>query len=174
MKSINIKGKDYIEVNERVKEFVKNYPQLSLETELLSNENGVCIFKAIVKDLDGRTVSTGHAYEKEGSTFINKTSYIENCETSAVGRALGFMGIGIDTSIASAEEVQTAIENQKPKMATPEQIASLEEWKLCFENQDDFKAVAYIHESLKNDLTYDKAKAIIAHCEAKADNGGQN
>ena len=53
-----------------------------------------------------------HAYEKEGSTFINKTSYIENCETSAVGRALGFLGIGIDGSVASADEVKTAILNQ--------------------------------------------------------------
>lgn len=57
-------------------------------------------------------LGTGTAYEKEGSTFINKTSYIENCETSAVGRALGMAGFGIDTSIASAEEVQNAIANQ--------------------------------------------------------------
>ena len=55
------------------------------------------------------------AYEKEGSTFINKTSYIENCETSAWGRALGNLGIGIDTSIASAEEVQNAVLNQGKK-----------------------------------------------------------
>ena len=53
---------------------------------------------------------------KENSSFINKTSYIENCETSAVGRALGMAGIGIDTAVASAEEVQNAINNQnKPR-----------------------------------------------------------
>ncbi|MCQ2771082.1 MAG: hypothetical protein MJ236_04705, partial [Clostridia bacterium] len=50
--------------------------------------------------------------EKESSSFINKTSFIENCETSAVGRALGFAGIGSKTSIASAEEVRNAINNQ--------------------------------------------------------------
>ncbi len=55
-----------------------------------------------------RLLGTGTAYEKENSSFINKTSYIENCETSAVGRALGMAGFGIDTSIRSAEEMQNA------------------------------------------------------------------
>ena len=112
MKTVNIKGKEYVEVNERVKYFVKEYVGWSIETEMLSNENGVCIFKAIVRDEDGIMRATGHAYEKEDSSFINKTSYIENCETSAVGRALGFLGIGIDTSIASSDEVNNAIKSQ--------------------------------------------------------------
>ena len=64
------------------------------------------------------------AYEKEGSTFINKTSYIENCETSAWGRALGNLGIGIDTSIASAEEVQNAVLNQSPKKSAKKEDKS--------------------------------------------------
>jgi uncharacterized protein (DUF3820 family) len=95
------------------------YPQGIIDTRLESNENGVCVFKAQVgyyeDDLDGcvRWLGTGYAYEKENSTFINKTSYIENCETSAVGRALGMAGFGIDTSVASAEEVQNAINNQE-------------------------------------------------------------
>lgn len=117
MKTVNIKGKEYVEVNERVKYFrnSKEYEGWCLETELLSNENGVCVFKAIVKDNNGVVKATGHAYENEGSTFINKTSYIENCETSAVGRALGMLGIGIDTSIASSDEVENAINNQPKK-----------------------------------------------------------
>lgn len=115
MKTVNIKGKEYVEVNERVKHFIANYEGWSIETELLSNEGGVCVFKAIVKDDNGVIKATGHAYEREDSTYINKTSYIENCETSAVGRALGFLGIGIDTSIASSDEVQNAINNQEPK-----------------------------------------------------------
>ena len=67
-------------------------------------------------------LGTGTAYEKENSTFINKTSYIENCETSAIGRALAMCGIGIDTSIASKEEVENAIENQK-KGKTPDLVS---------------------------------------------------
>lgn len=112
MKTVNIKGKEYVEVNERVKYFIKEYVGWSIETEMLSNQDGVCVFKALIRDEGGVLRATGHAYEKESSSFINKTSYIENCETSAVGRALGFLGIGIDTSIASSDEVSNAIKNQ--------------------------------------------------------------
>ena len=111
IKTVDIKGKDYAEVPKRVTAFRKLFPEGTIETEVISCNNGVCVFKAIAKDGD-KILGTGHAYEKEGSTFINKTSYIENCETSAVGRALGFVGIGIETSIASYEEVQNAKNNQ--------------------------------------------------------------
>lgn len=112
IKTTDIKGKEYAEVNERIKVFRMLYPEGRILTEMLSNENGVCIFRALVSDGKGNTLGTGTAYEKEDSSFINKTSYIENCETSAVGRALGMCGIGINTSVASAEEVQNAINNQ--------------------------------------------------------------
>jgi hypothetical protein len=127
----DIKGKEYAEVNQRIKAFRMIYPQGTIETRMISNENGIVIFEARVYGepkqtknmlIDGQVVvdrwekgqllGTGTAYEKENSTFINKTSYIENCETSAVGRALGMAGFGIDTSVASAEEVQNAINNQ--------------------------------------------------------------
>ncbi len=127
MKTIDIKGKDYVVVNERVKYFRSSFSDYSLVTEMLSNEGGVCIFKASVLDKERNIVSTGHAYEKEGSSFINKTSYIENCETSAVGRALGILGIGIDTSIASAEEVANAIKSQSVKYITIKQIKEIVE-----------------------------------------------
>ena len=110
--SIDVKGKEYVEVNQRIKAFRSICPGGSITTEMLSNDNGVCVFRATVCDENMQILGTGTAYEKETSSFINKTSYIENCETSAVGRALGFLGIGIDTSIASAEEVETAIVNQ--------------------------------------------------------------
>ena len=123
IKTIDVKGKGYAEVNQRIKAFRMLYPDGFIKTEMLSNEDGVCIFKAtvgyVLKTLiddkvyiDEIELGTGTAYEKENSTFINKTSYIENCETSAVGRALAMCGIGIDTSVASAEEVQNAIANQ--------------------------------------------------------------
>ena len=107
----DIKGKPYMEVNQRIKAFRMVYPNGTIKTEMLSNENGVCIFKATIWN-DNKLLATGTAYEKENSTFINKTSYIENCETSAIGRALGIAGFGIDVSVASAEEVQNAINNQ--------------------------------------------------------------
>lgn len=112
MKSIDIKGTDYITVNERVKEFRRLYPQGQILTQIMANADGQVLFQAKVT-VDGVLLATGHAYEKEGSSFINKTSYIENCETSAIGRALGLVGIGIDTSLASADEVQNAVKQQK-------------------------------------------------------------
>ena len=113
MNTTDIKGKDYVEVNQRIKAFRKIYPEGTIETEILKLEGTMCVIKATVRVGDN-ILGTGIAYENEGSTFINKTSYIENCETSAVGRALGMLGLGIDTSVASAEEVQNAINNQDP------------------------------------------------------------
>ena len=113
IKTTDIKGKDYAEVNQRIKAFRMVYPQGTIQTEMISNENGVCVFKASAYDDNGSLLSTGHAYEKENSSFINKTSFIENCETSAIGRCLGMAGFGIDVSVASAEEVQNAINNQE-------------------------------------------------------------
>lgn len=123
IRTTDIKGKEYAEVSQRVKAFRMLYPTGWIRTELLANsgEPGkrVCIFRAEV-GIGECLLGSGTAYESEASSYINKTSYIENCETSAVGRALGFAGLGIDTSIASAEEVQNAMANQeKPSRRAP-------------------------------------------------------
>ena len=115
IRTTNIKGKEYAEVNQRVKAFRTLYPEGLITTEILCREGGLCIIKATVGHYaDGKSVilATGTAYEKEGSSQINRTSYIENCETSAVGRALGMAGFGIDTSIASADEMNNALLQQ--------------------------------------------------------------
>lgn len=120
----DIKGKNYAEVNQRIKAFRMLYPEGFIETNILSLQDGVCVMKTevgyyltILEDDKIKTqryiLGTGTAYEKENASFINKTSYIENCETSSVGRALAMCGIGIDTSIASADEVENAINQQK-------------------------------------------------------------
>jgi hypothetical protein len=115
LKTIDIKGKDYVEVNKRLKAFWELCPEGRIWTDIVSIQDGVCIIKAFVYEdkNDEKPRATGTAYEKENSTFINKTSYIENCETSAIGRALGNAGIGIDTSVASYEEVANAIHQQE-------------------------------------------------------------
>lgn len=112
LKSTDIKGKAYVEVNERIKAFRKMFPDGFIRTEILSLNDGIVTMKAEV-GIDDKVIATGHAQEKESSSFINKTSYVENCETSAIGRALGILGIGIDTSVASAEEVENAMLNQE-------------------------------------------------------------
>ena len=120
-KTTNIRGKQYVEVNERIKFFrqEEQYKNWSLITEFTVLDEAQCVCKASIVDADNRIISVGHAHEVQGSSNINKTSYVENCETSAIGRALGVLGIGIETSIASANEVKDAIAKQsateKPK-----------------------------------------------------------
>jgi len=121
IRTTDVRGKEYAEVNQRVKAFRMLWPDGYIKTEMLSNYGDIgkhtCIFRATVGYIEPMTeqdvvLATGTAYEHEGSSNINRTSYIENCETSAVGRALGFLGLGVDVAIASAEEVQNAIAAQ--------------------------------------------------------------
>ena len=135
IKTTDIKGKAYAEVNQRIKAFRMVYPDGFIRTDLVSNQNGVCIIRAAVGFYDpaGNSfmLGEGTAYEREDMGYINKTSYIENCETSAVGRALGMAGFGIDVSVASAEEVTNAIANQN---ITKTQVDSL---RLTIKNNPD-------------------------------------
>lgn len=104
----NIRGKEYADVAQRVSAFRKVYPQGTIRTEMVSVEGqpgrAVAVFRAVVS-VGENVLGTGTAYEIENAGNINRTSFIENCETSAVGRALGFAGFGIAGSIASADEV---------------------------------------------------------------------
>lgn len=116
-KSGGVVSKEYATVDGRVVFFRENYKGWRLNTEfpVLNLDDNKCVCIARVFDPDGNVASTGIAYEwqdKPGS-MVNSTSFIENAETSAVGRALGFLGIGIDgTGIASYEEVKMAQEHQ--------------------------------------------------------------
>lgn len=112
IQKISFKGKGYALVASRISAFRAICPRGRINTEILSMENGVVTMKASVFDDDDRELSNGFAQEKEGASYINKTSYIENCETSAIGRALGNLGIGSDENIASAEELANAVLNQ--------------------------------------------------------------
>ena len=137
---IDVKGKNYIMVPQRVKAFRMLYPDGFIHTNLLSIENGVCVMQTKVGYYteDGKEIvlGTGMAYEKETNGYINKTSYIENCETSAVGRALGFLALGIDGGgICSAEELANAINNQN-KQDFPKAVNKVQEVPLRTERKD--------------------------------------
>ena len=175
----NIKGKEYAEVNQRIKAFRMVYPEGSIITELVELENGICTMRAIVKDGEN-TLGTGFAQEKESSSYINKTSYIENCETSAVGRALGMCGFGIDTSVCSAEELQNALNNQdkpnkedKPKVeyATDEQRDKLVRY---YSNKRDALDRILQKRGVTNivQLKKDEAQKIIENVEAAMKEAG--
>jgi hypothetical protein len=128
---VNIRGKEYKTVALRVAEFREKYPNYYLTTEIVKIDDDQCIIKAYVgqhKD-DGsvQTFATGHAQEFRKASQINGTSYVENCETSAIGRALACLGIG-GTEFASANEVVNAIHQQnnpvKEEVSEPELTAA--------------------------------------------------
>lgn len=124
LKTIPVKGNQYTPVSERIKAFRMMYPEGSIETEIVHFEDSKVIIKAIVKDPEGHTLATGHACEIEGSNNINRGSFVENCETSAIGRALGSIGIGIDTNVLSYEEKQSA--NNMNNRISRDEAAKLE------------------------------------------------
>ena len=131
LKTVDIKGKAYVTVNERIKYFREHFTGYRLITDIVYHNPAeyvtwddkgetkgawrsaeIC-FKASILNEKGDIVATGYAMEKADSSYINKTSFIENCETSAWGRALANFAIGVDASVASADEVANAIKNQK-------------------------------------------------------------
>lgn len=115
MKSINIKGKEYITVNERLKHFrtSKDFEGWSILEEIHEINDKEGIFCVRIYNKEGDPISIAHAQEYRDSSYINKTSFVENGFTSALGRALGYLGIGIDVSIASAQEMVNAVNNQQ-------------------------------------------------------------
>lgn len=173
IRTTNIKGKEYAEVNQRIKAFRMVYPEGSIYTEMISNKDGVCVFKATVHangdHVTNNLLGTGHAYEKESSSFINKTSYIENCETSAVGRALGMAGFGIDTSVCSAEELGNAIAQQEANTPITEtQIRNIN--ALAKKKGSDIKEICkYFNVGSLNNMTASDYLKCMAMLNAKGD-----
>lgn len=141
IKRTNIRGKQYAEVNQRLLAFWAIYPNGSLLTEILSDNGDRCVIKATAMDGD-RPLATGHAFEIRTASNINKTSYIENCETSAVGRALGMLGIGAEDAICSAEEVQSAMSQQEEPKKYKAPVKPKPEDEACPEWHAMVKAVS--------------------------------
>lgn len=105
---------DYVQVNERITMFYKEHPEGSIQTEIvLNNETQIIIKASVYRNGEDKIPCTGHAMEKEGTSFINNTSHVENCETSAVGRALAMMGYEISKAVRSKEEMENAIKQQE-------------------------------------------------------------
>jgi len=156
-KTTNIRGKQYVEVNERIKFFrqEEQYKNWGVRTEFPIIDSEQCLCLCTITTPDGQIVAQGHAHEEKASSNINKTSYVENCETSAVGRALAFLGIGIDTSIASANEVEDAIAKQQAIVDNPHVQTLSKALDAPVENIMD-KAVEYIKSQS------DKRKALEA------------
>jgi len=158
-KTTNIRGKQYVEVNERIKFFRQEdkYDGWGIHTDIDMLDGAQCLCKCTITNPSGEVVAQGHAHEVQGSSNINKTSYIENCETSAVGRALAMLGIGIDTSIASANEVTEAIAKQEEMVNNPHVQKLAKKLDVPLENIMD-KAVAYIKSQTDKRKAFDSIK----------------
>ena len=127
-KAIDIKGKKYVQVADRILYFNETYPQGKIETRILSElQADRVIIKAIVTpDTDkSERRFVGHSQAVWGDGYINKTSAIENCETSAIGRALGLMGIGVIDSVASVDEINKAQVTQKQQEIQPSWVKEI-------------------------------------------------
>jgi|GEM_PF-2485726 hypothetical protein len=137
-KTTNIKGKEYVQVNDRIL-FFRNEPKYnnwSLESEILSLEAESCVIRATIRNAEGSVVAQGLAQEDKSSSYINKTSFVENAETSAWGRALANLGIGIETSIASSQEVEMAIGKQELLTKKPITQETLDKMKAAISAGD--------------------------------------
>ena len=109
---VTIHNREYQTVALRVKNFREKHPGFTLSTEIVSRDAEVVVMKALIADEKGRVIATGHAEEQRAASQINRTSALENAETSAIGRALAAFGLG-GTEFASADEVANAIQQQK-------------------------------------------------------------
>lgn len=108
---VNIRGKEYKTVALRVQEFRDQFKDYALVTDVIQLDQDQCVIKATVLNELNRVIATGLAQEFRKASQINGTSYVENCETSAIGRALACLGLG-GQEFASANEVLNAIHQQ--------------------------------------------------------------
>lgn len=124
-----IHGRVYQTVALRVQKFREAHPDWEISTDIIENNDKVVIMRATICSADGKVIATGHCEEIRGSSQINKTSALMNCETGSIGRALAAAGWG-GQEFASADEVASAIQKEaKPKLINLEIEAGLRECK---------------------------------------------
>lgn len=175
-KAVKIKNKSYVLVSDRVVYFNEIYKQGGINTsyELIGDTYN---FKAVITPdfaMPARTF-TGHSQATIGDGMVNKSAAMENAETSAVGRALGMMGIGVIESIASADEMNKAVgSNGTPsmKLATPKQVKWIRDTTMRLYGLDNLEDV---DKTIKSILTIPvesvplfKVKAAVDRIEAAA------
>ena len=172
---IKIHNKEYLTVAERINTFREAHPDWCVTTELVSDDGILVVMKATIADHE-RVLSTGYAEEIRGSSMINKTSALENAETSAVGRALAFFGLG-GTEIASADEVASAIHAQNSMTGKKINIDKLtavvdEAKRIVDEYESDLESGAKPAREIYEPLSNDERMWVNGELNAKRTNKG--
>jgi len=161
---VNIHGKQYKTVAARVNDFREQFgPSYGLLTEIVHADENVVRMKALIISPEGAIVATGHAEEYRDSSKINKTSALENAETSAIGRALAAFGLG-GTEFASADEVARAITG-KPGVPVDEK---LEDWLAAVDEAASMEELEATYHKAVKACPNSKAKIIAATNKRKA------
>lgn len=171
---VNLHGKKYVMVKDRIAIFRRYLPEWRMDTEIIEYKGDEVIIKAFIYDDEGHIIATGMAQEMKLASSINKTSFVENCETSALGRALANLGLGIDASYASGDEVMNALEIERVQKTKPKkfEIANLQDLA-DKANQDLETMFAYATEiqgvpvNSWNDITYGSYFELIRVLEKK-------
>ena len=144
---------EYVEVKERVIAFRKLYPNGQIIPEISFSENYV-VCDATILDNEGHILAKGHARE-----LANKEFSLENCETSAIGRALGFCGLGISISIASAEEINKVDESKI--FDEPFKKDLVEQFTKLYSNMDQARIMNGLHVTNAFDMSTEDLKKYI-------------
>ena len=147
---VKIKNKDYKLIVQRVNEFRQAHPEFGVETEVLHHDEIRVVAQVRIFDEQGKIRGSGVAEEFREASRINQTSAMENCETSAFGRALASMGYGGDVAYASAEEVVNAMNTEatndavKHNHAVRENLEEIYNIKVAMQNEDWDTAACYV------------------------------
>jgi hypothetical protein len=155
---------NYETVETRLARFWEQYPEGRVETTLMNYDGNSCIVRSVVwkhRD-DANPTATGYAHEIHTDRGVNMTSFIENCETSSLGRCLSNMGLAKQGSRPSREEMQkverltptdtreTPVHTPRGAFATPKQIGYIK--KLAKDaGLDDLRLLEMIHRELNDD-----------------------
>lgn len=136
-KAIDIKWKAYVLVSDRVLYFNETYPNGCIKTFREKDWEMEIVKAIVIPDMENPDrCFTGYSQAKWGDGYINKTSALENAETSAVGRALAFMWIGVIDSIASVDEMKKAGATELKKF-TDTEYKKFEPVKWMYKNWDE-------------------------------------
>lgn len=169
-KAIDIKGKAYILVKDRILAFNEEFKNGSISTEIVSEigSEQIIIKATITPDIEKPTrIFTGYSQATVGDGYINKTSALENAETSAVGRALAMMGIGVIDSIASVDEINKAENTLKVNQPAKNilfiklkavGITGTEEWQKIKEKIEKHSGIVV---NTKEEMNEDMARLVV-------------